>query len=273
MYIVMQEKRDKKEIKILGRKQLSYPIMEHNNIEQTRKVIEYLLRDIDIDVMLYTLQRPENKQKQSTDTKKSRNENAVVVRANGKTYAELLKDVKENVDTTALGVNVDCVRKTRKEDLLILMTKGTGEAEKLKESIEKKQWKQSRKHTKRGENSSTHQRTGWGYGKTDIKQAIEEEGIPMCDFEITSLRPANNKSKVVTIKIKKVFAQKLLDKGRIRTGWNICRVQQRIPTRVCRRCWRDDHDGKICEGPDWSKLYRRCGESGHMAALCKNKHA
>lgn len=98
---------------------------------ETRKVMEYLFRDTDIHITLYSLHKPGAKQNQDADRSKTTTENAVIVRANGKIYAELLTEVKQNVGTKALGITVDAVKETRK-------------------------------HTKRRESCPTYQRVGWG---------------------------------------------------------------------------------------------------------------
>lgn len=56
----------------------------------------------------------------------------VIKRKEGSTYADLLKQVKDNVDISGVEVKVRSVRQIRTEDLLIEVGKGLGETRKLK---------------------------------------------------------------------------------------------------------------------------------------------
>nr|CAI5841845.1 unnamed protein product [Callosobruchus analis] len=72
-----------------------------------------------------------------TATTGDRKTEAVIVAAEGLSYAQLLTKVKENVNIDNLGVTMNRVRQTKKGELLLTLPKEDGGAQQLKEAISK----------------------------------------------------------------------------------------------------------------------------------------
>lgn len=161
---------------------------------------------------MYTLRKlPDtNVQENPNRPKRTDREEAVVVKADGISYAELLKTVKEKVDTKNLGINIDGVRKTKAGDLLIVTKKGTGEAKKLRATIERET----------GNEASTLKRSTVAFhlrvldaatDELEIFKTLELAGVRKDNCQITSIRPTQNETRIATIKVFKE-AKKLLGK-------------------------------------------------------------
>ncbi|XP_037929441.1 cellular nucleic acid-binding protein-like [Teleopsis dalmanni] len=74
---------------------------------------------------------------------------------------------------------------------------------------------------------------------------------------------------IAFVKLAASDADKLLNTGKIRIGWSICRIMECVEPKRCIKCWRFGHIAANCKFPeDRSKSCRRCGEEGHFAAAC-----
>nr|CAH7719344.1 unnamed protein product [Callosobruchus chinensis] len=102
------------------------------------KVFEYVFRDTSIEVTIYRKQKTEKvKSGEGAETAKGKRRSerhvadAVIVKAQGKTYAELVCALRKDVKLE--DIEVSRMRKTQKGDLLLEVKKGN--AEKLRETI------------------------------------------------------------------------------------------------------------------------------------------
>lgn len=72
--------------------------------------------------------------KEQERTKKG-NTDKLIIKAKGKTYAELLKEVKGSIDVEGIGVEVRSVKKTMQGDLFMEIKGGREKANTVRESI------------------------------------------------------------------------------------------------------------------------------------------
>lgn len=56
---------------------------------------------------------------------------------------------------------------------------------------------------------------------------------------------------------------KLLDNGKVKIGWVICRIRRKIIVPRCFRCLGYEHHSKNCKGTDRSNCCFKCGYSSH----------
>ncbi|CAH2011850.1 unnamed protein product [Acanthoscelides obtectus] len=76
--------------------------------------------------------------KQGVTTKKTKDQQSVVVKAGGKSYAELVRNLESQVLVEAIGVNIRIIKKAGKCDLLLMVDGESSAAGVLKEEIQKK---------------------------------------------------------------------------------------------------------------------------------------
>ncbi|CAG9818869.1 unnamed protein product [Phaedon cochleariae] len=97
-----------------------------------RKIFEYIFHKEAINITI--LAKPAkgvNKALRPTPER-------MVIKCEGKTYADMLRDIKGKVDIGNMGINIRTIKKTMKGDLMLELDGGKGNANILKEEIMKK---------------------------------------------------------------------------------------------------------------------------------------
>ncbi|KAK9674994.1 Endonuclease-reverse transcriptase [Popillia japonica] len=177
----------------------------------------------------------------------------VIIKADGKQYADILRTVKGSVNIDKAGIMVNArgtkVEIKNKNDTVFL----TG--------------------------------IDGDVGKDEIVQAIKDSiggEMQLQDIEIVSIRPTQYGGQNATVVLNKQWAIELCKRGTIRIGWTPCHVRQRINITRCYRCLEFGHHKWECKGKEgWTPCHvrqrinitrcYRCLEFGHHKWECKGK--
>jgi hypothetical protein len=92
-------------------------------------------------------------------------------------------------------------------------------------------------------------------------------------IQISDLKkPQGGMAGMATLHLPDVEADRLLEVGRVRIGWNQCRVQERMVPMRCFQCLRFGHLASRCaaEKRVAAGSCFRCGKEGHLARECEN---
>lgn len=247
------------------------------------KTFEYVFRGTDIDICVY---RQTDKTRMLKTRHKERNElpaetsrgtapktrrerprkDAVIVKANGRTYADLVKGMKEEVKLDHTKVQISSMRRTRKGDLL--MEVKSGAAEDLKTAITKKF--QSAQVVKMTKDKVIHIK-GLDVMATiaEVDRAVRlAVGGEVKNCKVTSLRPAHSETKNATVILDVASADLLLKLKEVKIGLVECQVRERQNWNRCYKCWVFGHREAECKGPDRRDLCMKCAEPGHKAKEC-----
>nr|CAH7764308.1 unnamed protein product [Callosobruchus chinensis] len=136
---------------------------------------------------------------------------AVIVKSNGRSYADLVRELRKDVNLNAVDVEVSKIRKTQKGDLLLEVRKG--KAEDLKTAINNqmhgvqaaRRTKQVVLHLNNLDSITT---------KEDIISALKVTlGDDVARCRVTSIRPAYGESQNATVIADTDVARLLLKKG------------------------------------------------------------
>jgi hypothetical protein len=109
--------------------------------------------------------------------------------------------------------------------------------------------------------------------KKEVVAILEEKLGAEKNWRVSDLRPNSNNTQAATIVMRKQDSDNILAEGSLRIGAVRCRVERRIATERCYRCWSFDHKTANCDGPDRTKACYRCGVEGHKARDCGNEEA
>lgn len=181
----------------------------------------------------------------------------VTVKAQGNSYSDLLKDLKEKVSPKDLGIDTVRTRRTISGDLEILV-RGQGNADRLREEIRtKSKWTEVTVH-KRG---TVVHITGIDpdLKEKDIVEALrnqkkDEDGN---NIEVLSLRPT-------------LIGDLETIAGGTIIGWNRCKIGARIQVQRCHRCLEPGHFARNCKRSANEEKCRTCCKTGHRAKDCQN---
>ncbi|CAH1101744.1 unnamed protein product [Psylliodes chrysocephalus] len=193
----------------------------------------------------------------------------VVVKMANKSYAELLKTLRETVKPGEIGVDVKSIKKTKNGDVLLLVENGP-KAEILQNEIKSKLPGVTSSHIKNNKVLLIKDLDG-ATTEEEVGEAISKEIA--CDqdvFQIKALNPAFGNRQNARVIINEPHASILLSKEKIKIGWTQCRIFEKKRDTRCFRCWEPGHNISDCQGPNREHLCLKCAKEGHKAKDCQN---
>ena len=202
----------------------------------------------------------------------------IVTCAKEQTYADLLRSVKEKIKNQKDATEqIKSIRQARDGRMVIAVKPGQQRAGELKSILTKDMDIRARVSTAgAGGRAETLLIKGMDAvtTKSEVTEALKEVVGP-ADTERTrvgDLRPYYGSSQAVTVVMPQEAADKLLQKGEIRVGYNWCTVKKRVNLVQCYKCWHYGHTAVECEEEvDRGEDCRNCGRAGHRQRDCSNR--
>lgn len=200
-----------------------------------------------------------------------RNE-AIAIKADEQSYASLLRNMRSNDDFKDLGEATKSVRRTRRNELLLILKKGVKPSSEyarlVAESVGSDEIKvrslcpETTLQCKNLDETVTAE---------DLLDAITAQCLTGTLSAPVQLRKYNQGTQTATFKLPAKIAAMVLKVGKIKVNWSVCPVSAIERPTVCFRCLEYGHKSWACKGPDRSKLCRRCGAEGHQSKGCTAK--
>ena len=191
---------------------------------------------------------------------------------NGKSYAEVLKDLKTKVKPEDAEVALRAVRKTKNGSILLEMAEG-GNKDKFCEAI-----RTSLKDTVNV--SALKPKTTIEIRDLDALSEVLEVSSAIKELiknpeeevyvRVTKANTREQRRAFVTLAAEK--AETILNCRRIKIGWTYCRINKVPIVQRCFKCFDTGHSQLNCKGPDrkGEGLCIRCGKKGHKIKECLN---
>lgn len=198
---------------------------------------------------------------------------AITIKANtSESYADVIKKMKNKINPTDIGVEIQGIRRTRTGELLVTLRKGEGQAEKLKSAIG---------NSVEGVMIKTVTKTHV-IDIRDMDESTDAEDLVRAlmeatkveeptTFKVLNLRTSFGRTKQAIVQLPEHLASQLLNARKIRVGWIMCRLRSKIKSKQCFRCLEQGHIAYQCKAIDRSNLCRKCCNPGHRARECKTE--
>lgn len=219
-----------------------------------------------------TVKKPRDKPKK----RRTRPDALVIHACSEMSYADILKKVKTDPKLTALGENVRTIRKSEKGELIVELTKPEHEQltnftvavkEVLGSDADVRSVTQEILIDIRDIDEITT--------KEEVLEALVNFSEKMSNLQeasIKSLRRGFGGTQIATVGLSAPLANILCDAGKLRIGWVVCRVRQKLSPRKCFKCFEFGHISVNCKSEkDFTKCCIKCGMTGHKIRECKNK--
>lgn len=254
-----------------GVEEISIVALGNLDANYLRKCIEFIVRGTSrrVEIIERKVGRKVRHEKQRE--KPVQQTEKVIVAAEGKGYAEVLRAIKTNVNIDQLGVGVKAIRKTAQGDIMLELKGGKDKAESFKQAI---QTANVATRVKIQNNEEIVHISGieGDIEKDEVIEAIKiSAGITAAeDIKLLSIRPGWSGRQNAMVALRKGPARDLIKRGSVKIGWTLCGVRARVNVVRCYKCLEFGHRSSDCEGTDKSGICLNCGEDNHRAKDCKN---
>lgn len=203
------------------------------------------------------------------DNKKNKTSAILIKPPTGKSFADILKNIRKKVVPEATGTEVRSIRQTRSGGVLIELEDNTKDKSTFQAEIQKVLGEDTAV-------SSLEPKTTLEI--LDLDECTEEDEVqaallrdyPDIGEVKVGLTPANSRGqRVAILQLPDRLAGPLLTVGKIKIGWVYSRIRRRATVTRCFKCLGFGHLSNRCTGPDRSHACYKCGEVGHKSKTCE----
>ena len=191
---------------------------------------------------------------------------AITIKAStSETYADVIKQMKNKIDPTEIGVEIKGIRRTKTGELLVNFKKGDGQAEKLRKALGNMLGDDVTVRTLTRSHTIDIRDLDESTDSLELINALMEATATEepSSFKILNIRNYFGGTKQALVQLPEHLAAPLLRTGKIRVGWIMCRIRIRVRTKQCYRCMDQGHIASQCKGLDRANICRRCCNPGH----------
>lgn len=195
---------------------------------------------------------------------------AVLIKpAEGKSYAEVLKELRERIKPEDVGAEVSRIRQTRAGDILVELGAETKDKVAFGAALNAVLQEKATATCLEPRTTVEIRDLDALADEEEIRHAVEQQvGGNPGDLRIHLTKASSRGLKAAIVQLSVRIADKLEKEGTLRVGWVRCRVRRRITVLKCFKCLSYGHMSAACAGPDRSNLCYKCGNEGHLAAVC-----
>ncbi|KAJ3661618.1 hypothetical protein Zmor_006006 [Zophobas morio] len=118
-----------------GVKRMDFNAVGPIDLEHVRKVLEYIFLGEDCKIRIVTTRQRKRSELDARKDLRKPEAKKIVVKGGHKSYAELLRNIKEKVDITKIGIELKSMRKTKKGDMLLEVKGEQDKAKALSDAI------------------------------------------------------------------------------------------------------------------------------------------
>lgn len=233
-----------------------------------RKLVEIVFLQTSLEIDFYV------PKKESRNIPSENKYDTIMIKSaeTGKSYSDMLKSIRDNIDPENLGINIKNLRKM-KNDALLIVTEKT-QVETLKKVINEND---NLKDVNIIEKKCDLLITGMDAvtTKEEVLKAIEEAGTlteeEKTKLEIKHIYLNRSEEQVATVTTTRSVADKVTSIGYLKIGWTRCRIKEKFSVPRCTNCLRIGHMNNVCKTKRTEgKKCLKCTQVGHEAKDCLN---
>lgn len=269
-----------------GRKEFVAVCAREGTENLLRKAIELVFGGEGYNIVLYTkkVRGETDRQKNDKDwqvqrrsSQRARRETILVKpTTEEKTYADLLREMKENIDMDKLDVKINNVEKTREGYVKLNIFRGKqGSGETVKAAVQERLKDVAEVHLKKRKKNIVILDLDDITTEEEVYDALKAEiqDLTRDDTVIKMSPKANSRGlQYANIQLAIEEANRLLGLQRIKVGWTRCRIVERLVPVKCYRCQNYGHYASSCNSEeDMSSKCLKCGHDGHKIKECENE--
>lgn len=232
---------------------------------QIRKLADIIMLQSEINLDIYVPKR------EAKNTPRENKYDTLVINSQNKSYSEMLKAIRGNINPEALGAEIKSVRK-RKDDSLLIVTEKEN-MEKLKNEINEKQ---ELADIKIVEKKITMLVSGMDAvtTKEEIVEALKKklgDENEIDSITVKSLYANRSGDQNATVETTQSIAARLLVGSSIKIGWSSCKIKEKVSIIRCTNCLRFGHSARGCKAQRTTGTKcLKCSKEGHSVKDCKN---
>lgn len=161
-------------------------------------------------------------------------------------YADILRSVKTDPDLAAMSETVTRIRRTQKGGLILQLSESEKNAD-FKSSIMAKLGESAEVRTLSQRITVEVRDIDEISTIAEINEAVRTHiGPEVLPDNAVTLKKAYGETQIATMSLPGEAAKKLLELGKLRIGWTICRIRERIELKKCFKCLEFGHIAKQC---------------------------
>lgn len=214
--------------------------------------------------------KPAKRTKQKTQVRKTRPDAIVVKQTGNLSYAEILRKVKADPKLEELGNEVSKIRRTQKGELLIQLKQSGPKSREFSSKIGSVLGADANVKTLNTRVKVECKDLDEITTKEELSAAIKTQYGEEISVDDIVLRRTYGETQSAVLSVSEDTAKKLLDGRKLKVGWSVCGLREKVSLTKCFRCLEFGHIARNCKNEDRSKLCRKCGKEGHIAKSCNN---
>lgn len=269
-----------------GTKEITIACMVKNMEDQIRKAVELVFRKETRHIRVKTKRKREenkignNKEGNIQKKKSRRTKETIIIKTDTNTYAETLKQIRKEIDVERMGIRVTSTQKTEEGHVKVNIKVGSkGNGQTLRKEVQNKLNNKIGVEVKRKEKQITILDIDEFTTEEEIRDTISREinlsNTQMKEIQIKLKEKATNRGrKYAQLRTRIEWANKLIEIGRLKMGWDRCRVVEQLGPIRCYKCQQFGHYAIQCKAEKKLEIEgkcKKCWKQGHLANECQNE--
>lgn len=251
------------------------------DVEKTRRALECCFVSTNIQIEVCAKNREKKKitslkgnpgQRRRQDEKERPEVGVVVMKPVGKTFADMLKDVKTKLNFEDQGVTLQRVSATKDGEIRLQVqeTRIGGRVKFTKTLADRAAELHSEVRVITRKMTLAIRGLDVTIEMTDLEEALKEAGIDYDTINLAEVKEGHSGVRTAIVRLEREAGIKLLKQQTIVVGWSKCkaRVTEWEQPKCCYKCQKFGHEMRDCKDESGTKRCYRCGDSAHIAKAC-----